>query len=252
MQKIEFSLLGRNNYKLTDFITIHIPTIGEIKKTEISELEYCQSVYFFTRTQCDLIVELYENGVDYRKINNYELFASFFNTEIQNQSIPNEIWSLMFENLDRSEIVTSIRKKDNKIVFCNKNGDLIIDEDIYEKIANIFRQINLKEKNTEYLKVPTDAGYKYIIDRMKLKHERMKRDKKNISSELDGYILLLVNNHNFKYNFQTVNDITIYDFYCSFKQIYKDKEVDGLLSAYFYGHVKAEDLTENKLNRIII
>ena len=252
MSKIEFSLLGRSNYKLTDFITIHIPKISEIRRTETSELEYCQAVYFFTRTQCDLIVELYENGVDYRKINNYELFVSFFNTEIQNLNISNETWSLMFENLDRSEIVMNIKTADNQIVFCNKNGDLIIDEVIFEKIATIFRQINSKEKNTEYLKVPTEAGYKYIIDRMKIKRERMKRDKRNISSELDGYILLMVNNCNFKYNFQTINDISIYDFYCSFKQIYKDKEVDGLLSAYLYGNVKSEDLTENKLNRIII
>ena len=251
MLQSNFSLLGRHSYKLTDFITIHIPTIGEIRKTETSELEYCQAVYYFIRTQCDLIVDLYENGIDYRKIDNYELFIYFFSAEIQQLNIPDKIWSMIFENLDRSEIVINV-SKDNQIVFCDKNNNLLIDKDIFEKIADILRQINFKEKNVDYLKVPTESGYKYIVDRMKLKRERLKKENKNTSSELDAYILLLVNNQNFKYNFQTVNSVSVYDFYCSLKQIYKDKEVDGLLSAYFYGNLKSEDLTENKLKRTII
>lgn len=248
----KFSLLGRKKYKLTDKITIHIPTIEEIRKTETSEQEYYQAVFLFTKTQCDIMVELDEVGKDYTQVDDYDLFVSFFGSEIQQRNIKDDIWKLLFENLDRSDIYIYKRESDNQIVFGDINQNLIIDKDIFNLLADIFRQINHQKKNDEYLKVPEEATRRYILDRAKLKRERAKKRAKNTSSGLEGCILLLVNNCNFKYNFQTVNEVTIYDFYCSFKQIFKDKEVDGILSAYFAGNVKQESLTENKLNRIIL
>lgn len=247
-----FSLLGRKNYKLTDFITIHIPTIGEIRRTETSEAEYYQAIFLFTKTQCDLMVELDEMGINYTQIDNYEIFISQFGTELKHRMITDETWNLLFENFDLSNIQIYERKIDKQIVFGDKQGNIIIDKNIFESIADIFRQITFQEKNDEYLKVPEESTRKYIIERAKIKRERNKNKFKNVSSQFDGYILLLVNNCNFKYDFQTVNNVSIYDFYCSFKQIFKDKEIDGLMSAYWAGNIKSEDLTENKLNRIII
>lgn len=252
MSNIKYSLLGRSNYKLTDFITVHIPTIGEIKKTETSELEYFQAISLFTKTQCDIMVELDEVGKDYTQIDNYDIFISQFEMELKYKNIKDETWNLLFENFNRSNIIIYERYIDNQIVFGDEDRNIIIDKNIFEAIADIFRQIVFQDKNEEYLKVPEKATRKYIIERAKIKRERNKNKVKNYSSQIDGYILLLVNNCNFKYNFQTVNDVSIYDFYCSFKQIFKDKEIDGLMSAYWAGNIKPEDMTDNKLNRIIL
>ena len=250
MLKTKFSLLGRKNYKLTDFITIHIPTIGEIKKTETSEIEYFLSISLFTQTQCDLMIELDDIGKDYTQIDNYDLFVSQFDMELEYKRITQETWNLLFDKFDTLTIKRY--EIDNQVVFIDENYNVIINRNIYEMLADIFRQITFQEKNDEYLKVPEEATRKYIIDRARIKRERSKNKLKNVSSQMDGYILLLVNNNNFKYNFQTVNEVSIYDFYCSFRQIFKDKEIDGLLSAYWAGNIKPEDLTDNKLNRMIL
>ena len=83
----KFSLLGRKKYKLTDKITVRIPTIEEIRKTETSEQEYYQAVFLFTKTQCDIMVELDEVGKDYTQVDDYDLFVSFFGSEIQQRNI---------------------------------------------------------------------------------------------------------------------------------------------------------------------
>ena len=170
--------------------------------------------------------------------------------ELEYKRITQEIWNLLFDKFDTLNIKRY--EIDNQVVFIDKNYNVIINRNIYEMLADIFRQITFQEKNDEYLKVPEEATRKYIIDRARIKRERSKNKLKNVSSQMDGYILLLVNNNNFKYNFQTVNEVSIYDFYCSFRQIFKDKEIDGLLSAYWAGNIKPEDLTDNKLNRMIL
>ena len=108
----------------------------------------------------------------------------------------------------------------------------------------------------EYYKVPEEETRRYIIDRARLKQkralEREKRYGKKTSSALDGVILLLVNNHNFKYNFETVGQITIYDLYACLRQIYSDREIDGLMSGYWSGNVDLKKVDSSKLNRIIL
>jgi len=255
MLKTKFSTLSRHSYKLTDYITIHIPTIGEIRETETSELEYLYAVSIFTRTQCDYMVELFDIGQDYTQVDNYDLFIKIFCDAMkseQSKTILERTWKLLFENVDISNLYTYNSATDNQLVIVDKNGNVLIDRDIYEKLADLFRQITFSIKNDENLKVPEEETKKYIIKRAREKRERNKNKQRNTSSQLDGVILLLVSNKNFKYNFETVKDVTIYDFYCSYRQIFKDKEIDGLLSGYWAGNLKVEALTDDKTNRMIL
>lgn len=113
------------------------------------------------------------------------------------------------------------------------------------------------EKNREYRKVPEKETRDYILDRAKKKREREKarlqnkQDSKS-SSALDGVILFLVNNCNFKYNFETVKNITLYDLYASYKQINKNAEIDNIMSGYYFGTVDLKKIGDSKLQRIII
>ena len=132
----------------------------------------------------------------------------------------------------------------------------LINSNIYMLLADLLRQIVFTEKNMEYYKVPEEETRRYIIDRARLKQkralERELRNGKKSSSALDGVILLLVNNHNFKYNFETVGQITIYDLYACLRQIYSDREIDGLMSGYWAGNVDLKKVDSSKLNRIIL
>lgn len=105
----------------------------------------------------------------------------------------------------------------------------------------------------ENYNVPVAATRKYIIERQRLKNKRKLQNQKNIhESELDSIILYLVNDNNFKYNFNTVNEISIYDLYMSFTQICKNAEISGLTTGIYSGNVDISKLDKKLLNRLIL
>ena len=162
---------------------------------------------------------------------------------------------MIFPYLDFNNLAIA-QDVNNNIVVINRKLEVIINERIYFNLADLLRQIACLEKNVEYYKVPEEETRRYIIDRARLKQKRalereLKFGKKS-SSALDGVILLLVNNHNFKYNFETVGQITIYDLYACLRQIYSDREIDGLMSGYWSGNVDLKKVDSSKLNRIIL
>ena len=236
----KFSLLNRKEYPLTDNLIVHIPLVSEIRSSYQDELEYYKLVSVFIKTPCDAMVELDDIGIDYTQVKEYELFILSIMSLLNNKSeISSKHWKMIFPYSDIN------------------NWNLTLEnDDIYMSLADLLRQIVSTEKNMEYYKVPEEETRRYIINRARLKQkralERELRNGKKSSSALDGVILLLVNNHNFKYNFETVGQITIYDLYACLRQIYSDREIDGLMSGYWSGNVDLKKVDSSKLNRIIL
>lgn len=76
------------------------------------------------------------------------------------------------------------------------------------------------------------------------------RDRK--SSEFDNMILLMVNDGDFKYNFETVSDLTIYDFLSSFRQIQKSDYVDKLTLGGYSGGIDLSKIPQTELDKFIL
>lgn len=252
----KFSLLSRNEYKLTDKLIVHIPTLAEIRKDQNTEIEYYGFISMFTRTPCDMMVELDDMGIDYTQIKEYDLFLMIFFSFIESKQEKDEKnWNMVFPYLDLKDI--NISELNGKLVITNIDNEVVIDEGIYLKLADLIRDFLNLEKNMEHYKVPEVETRKYIIDRQRLKRkrelERLKRNgNKKSPSILDGVILYLVNNCNFKYDFKTINDLTIYDFWASYRQIAKVEEIDGIMSGYWAGNVDLKKIDKATLNRIIL
>lgn len=251
----KFSLLGKTEYKLTDKLTVHIPLVSEIRNCFEDELMYFQLVSVFTSTPCDMMVELDDIGRDYTEITEYQLFIMQISRLIHNaQNVSLYHWHMIFPDIDIKDL--SIEPYNDTLVIVDKEKNVIIDEKIYLMLADLLRQMLNMKKNMEHYKVPEIETRKYIIDRQRLKRkrqmERNLRKGNQMSSALDGVILLLVNNHNFKYNFESVQTITIFDLYASYQQIYTDREIDGIMSAYYAGNVDLKKIDNSKLNRVIL
>lgn len=255
--KNKFSLLGRKEYQLTDKLTIHIPLISEIRSSFEAETEYYKLISLFVKTPCDAMVELDNIGLDYTKVKEYDLFIMLFSGLLSSkQDIKSNIWKMVFPYIDFNDLAIIQDINNSELVVTNRKLEVIINERIYFDLSDLLRQIACLEKNMEYYKVPEEETRKYIIERQRIKQKRsiereLKYGKKS-SSALDGVILLLVNNCNFKYNFETVGQITLYDLYACLRQIYSDREIDGLMSGYWNGTVDLKKVDDSKLNRIII
>ena len=251
----KFSLLNRKEYPLTDNLIVHIPLVSEIRSSYQDELEYYKLVSVFIRTPCDAMVELDDIGVDYTQVKEYELFILLMTSLLgRKNEINPKHWKMIFPYIDINEI--NIVLANDELVVVDSENNVLIDKNIYTSLSDLLRQIISSEKNMEYYKVPEEDTRRYIIDRARLKQkralERELRNGKKSSSVLDGVILLLVNNCNFKYNFETIGQITIYDLYACLRQIYSDREIDGLMSGYWSGNVDLKKVDNSKLNRIIL
>lgn len=255
MAKSKFSLLGKKEYKLTDKLIVHIPLISEIRNCFEDELLYFQLVSIFTSTPCDNMVELDDIGIDYTTVSEYCLFIMKFSRLLDNPEIVSlKHWNMIFPYLSIKDLFINIQN--DIVTIIDKDNNVIIDEKIYLDLADLLRQILNINKNMEYYKVPEKDTRRYIIDRQRLKHkrqlERSVKQGETMSSSLDGVILLLVNNSNFKYNFETIESLTIYDLYACLKQIYTDREVDGIMFGYWSGNIDFKKIDDSKLNRIIL
>lgn len=251
----KFSLLNRKEYQLTDKLTVHIPLVSEIRASYQDEMEYYKLVSVFIKTPCDAMVELDDIGIDYTQVKEYELFIMMMISLLNSkETVSQRHWKMIFPYIDINNLNISV--VNDEYVIVNTENEVIIDNKIYVKLSDLLRQIISAEKNMDDYKVPVEETRKYIISRKRLKQqralERELRYGKKSSSELDGVILLLVNNCNFKYNFETVGQITIYDLYVCLRQIYSDREIDGLMSGYWSGNVDLKKIDNSKLNRIII
>ena len=71
------NLLYKKSYAINDFISIMIPTVGEILDCED---EYYGLVAMLTAMPIDMMVQLDDAGIDFTSINEYELFLLLFRT----------------------------------------------------------------------------------------------------------------------------------------------------------------------------
>ena len=265
----KYNLLNKKQYQLNDDITINIPLVGDLwgDGRDISkEQGYLSIATMFLQTPTDVMLWLKECGIYWTDVSDYEVFVLTmlsFLSEVQNEQtkeVSINKWNLLFPNLDCENIklghLSNSSTDDMKsVVFIDDNDKVIFNPKIYEQISDLLCCILHAEKNHEYQKVPEKDTRDYILQRAKTKYERelARNKKKNKSSSvLDGVILFLVNNCNFKYDFETVKSLTIYDLYACYKQINKNSEVNDLMSGYYFGTVDLKKIDESKLQRIII
>ena len=123
---------------------------------------------------------------------------------------------------------------------------IVIDKLIHSQIANTVRLINGMKKNT--IKSGNEENTKYQIEkeRKKLKRNRKKKQE----SQLDPLILALVNTEEFKYNFNQVKELTIYQFNKCYSQIQTKKNYDNTMNGVYSGTLDTEKVDKKNLTWI--
>lgn len=245
----DISLLHKRKFVVNDKITVHIPTIGEIKGTsvidsgtDVDEAGYYSLISLFSSTSTDIMLELDSQGIDFTKWSDFQTFLMLFNNTPKDQLYQKS--PLLFDNINLGDFELSVNMENELPILYDSKHDVIIDELIYMRLSTIFCTINCTKKR--HRKMGNDTAKEYAIEREKAHREHRKRKKQTMySSQLDKQIIALVNNANFKYNFDEVNDLTIYDFLVSLKQVVKKYQIDNLNTGIYMGTVK---VTENDRN----
>ena len=225
------SLLNKSSIQIIPNLSLNIPTVGEILE---DEEHYYSLVSSLTATPFQYMVQLDDMGIDFTQITDYQLFMmlfpSFAKTDI----------SLLFGSLDLSDISICQNLQNDSIVLYSPKNDIVIDELIYNNIVKYIRKINnLKRKNRR----PGNDEAKEF--RIKLERKKQKRNaKKPYEPYLEKMVIALVNRPEFKYNYEQVNNLNIYQFNKSFEQINTSINFDNTMIGVYAGTIDTSKIRD--------
>lgn len=232
---MSLNLLYKREYPINEKLHIVIPTVGEILEQED---EYYSLLYTMTSTPFDMMVELDDMGIDYSKINDYQLFLIYW------RFFAGMDTSLIFGDLDLSKFEIGVNEENANVILLDRENDIKIDRAIHGKITAILRRIHHLEKNNR--KPGNEDARKYLLERARKKRSR--RSNTTEDSELKKLIVSMVNTEQFKYNYDTVKELTIYQFNESVLQIVNKVDYDNRMHGVFSGTVDAKKLSQDELN----
>ena len=113
------SLLRADSVEITDKLSLHIPTVGEILDNQ--DL-YFNLVSIFTSTPFQYMVQLDDIHIDYTTITDYQMFLIFFPLYV------GEDMSILFGDIDTSNFGIYTNQQNDTTVIYNPTNDVIIDE----------------------------------------------------------------------------------------------------------------------------
>ncbi|MDE5591281.1 MAG: hypothetical protein K2J60_19405 [Acetatifactor sp.] len=218
------SLLKSSSIEITPNLSVRIPAVGEILE---DEQRYYSLISTLTATPFQYMVQLDDMGFDFTKINDYQLFTMLF------PSIAQGDISILFGDLDLSDISIRENRENNTFVLYSSKNDITIDKFIYTQIADCIRKINCLTK--ENRKPGNDEAKEFRIN---LERKKQKRNAgKPYEPYLEKLVIALVNRPEFKYNYEQVNQLTIYQFNQSFEQIKTSISFDNTMIGVYAGTV---------------
>ena len=224
------SLLNATSVDIVPNLSIRIPTVGEILEDED---KYYGIVSSLTATPFQYMVQLDDMGIDFTTITDYQLFMMLFPMYAKSDL------SLLFGDLDTSDFGIYINQQDNSQVIYSPNNNIIIDELIYNDLADTIRKINLFEKVKS--KPGNESARKYLLEKERKKQKR--NAKKPKEPYLEKLVIALVNTSEFPYNYETCMDLSIYKFNQSFKQIQQKITFDNTMIGVYAGTVDTSKMT---------
>lgn len=231
------SLLYRSTYEINKHISIMLPPVGDIIDHED---EYYTLVFLLTAMPIDLMVQLDDIGIDFTKINEFELFTLLFG-DIKEQDT-----SLIFGDLDLSKFELGINEDNGLVCFIDTENDIKIDRALYNDIANALRRIHHLEKDKR--KPANEEAKEYMIRRAREKLKRRKNRKHG--SQLEPLITAMVNTEQYKYDFEGTRELSIYQFNECVRQIIKKVDYDNRMHGVYAGTISINDLSKDDLTWI--
>ena len=241
----KLSLIGRKKFQYNNDIIINIPTVRQIQDEEYEGTSFWKETNLFTQTPSDMISELDSVNIDFEEISDYELFIFLF---LMNKKVGNPSKCILFDNFSFWNLEAC--EFNGSPCLSDENGKVIIDESVYNDISKIITMLTGYEK-TKKKKFGNAYAKKKRIEQDYKQKEKIKNQSEEHSNVLDSIILRLVCNANFPYDFETIQDVTIYDLIKSLQQIDKDIEVSDLRQSRLVGNDLSK-LPRQQLSRFIL
>ena len=227
-------------YVLNDKLTIKHPTVGDIIR--FGEQRAYSVVHIFVANTTMYRLVLWDMGVDWNKISDYELFQFLCPT------LKQEDTSFLFGDLDFSKMKRYQKQlsenEEPVVVLYDPEQDFEIDEETYNKIAWYVR--NLFNIFPKVEKAKGKFTKQSIIDEDRMNYERHKNDV--YQSTLLPLISSCLNHPGFKYTKQQLINVGIVEFMDSVQRLQVYESSTALLKGMYSGFVSGKDIKPEQLD----
>lgn len=222
------------DYKVNDYITIHNPKVGDV--IQFGERKYFSVVNSLTCIPSDMKSQLFDMGIDYEELPDYELFIMLSRT------LKPEDTNLLFGELDFSSFQVA-QNENGQLIMINEDG-AIIDELAYMKICGYLRKYHNITPKIEKAATKTTKKILIQLDRdniAKAKNEPYKSQFKSLVSAMMRY-------PGFKYKSNELKELSLYEFMDTVKgaQIYVSST--ALLSGSYSGMCDMSKIPKKEFN----
>lgn len=252
--------------KLNDYIVIKQPTIGEI--LDAGEKHVFSTVVAFTGNTTLYRLQLWDIGIDWNKITNWELFCMLIT------SLPIEDTQIFFGNLDfrkfqiytkkgtepypedaefdaNGEKLLAWEKKPEQVLYDAEN-DYIIDELLYLQIREYMRLVFDQHPKEEFARGKYTKETMIQGERNKIRYEELRRKKEGTEDYGDSYLLPLIstlsNSAGFKYDLDGLRKLHVMSFMDSVRRFQILESTSALNRGLYSGFLDASKIDKNQFN----
>ena len=149
----ELRIYRGGDFTLNEHISIHIPTLGEV--CNMGEDEYFSFIRLFLSTPTDLCFQLYDMGIDFTRISDYQLFIQLIRKNITPVQS-----GILFGALDFSRFELGKNPENGELIMALPGENWFLDECTYEIITDFLRSVHFFEKNVS---IPANESTKDIL-----------------------------------------------------------------------------------------
>jgi len=238
-------LLYARDFAVSDHLSIHVPSIREVLGCYE---DFYSIVSAVISTPSDLMVQLDDMGIDFTEMDEFTMFCIVWYDLQERQKEHPEVFSLIFGEFDLSKL-TPVRLEDGTTVIQDAKGSIRIDGALHERLCGFLRAVLCVDKNVRNPANEEAKRFMIKMERRKQRRAERERDADALAlSPLESLIVSAVNTAEFPYTYETVLDLTVYQFNISIKQVNNKIRFDNLMIGCYSGNVKASELSNQELS----
>lgn len=230
------------DYYVTDKIRIIQPTIGDI--LEFGESRFWGVVSKLCANPTSLRLMLWDNGIDWNKIEDFELFIMLV------QDLEKKDTEILFGDIDFTKFKLIKNSNEKLVLVYMPDPTIQIDEEVYTRMVGYLRVMFNIHPKVE--KAKGKATKEAIIDeeRINLRNELNKIDKETWErSTLFPLISAALNHPGFKYKKSELKEIGIVEFMDSVKRLQVYESVTSFMTGIYMGMVDTKKINlQEELN----
>lgn len=232
----ELSMYFGEDYVINDKIVIHQPTIGEIMR--FNEKKYFQMVNNLCCIPSDIKAPLWDQGIDYEEISDFELFILIARNMKQQDT------QLLLGDINLSSFLDYINPENGELILIDPINMIRIDRIVYQKMIDYIRKMHNIVPKIEHAYNQTTKRILIDLNRSDLQMA----SKKPYKSILRPLISSMVNSPGFKYNAKEVLDVGLVEFMDSVRRVPIINNSQALLQGCYSGMIDTTKINKDALN----